>query len=92
MIDVVTNVATAVLLVAIALVCIRLVRGPGLPDRIVAVDMLVVLAIAFIAVFAARTGRSAVLDAAAVLALIGFLGTVVLARYVERGASLPEDE
>lgn len=92
MIDVVTHVAMAVLLVALGLVCIRLVRGPGLPDRIVAIDMLVVLAIAFIAVFAAGTGRTAVLDAAAVLALIGFLGTVALTRHLERDTPPPGDE
>ncbi len=92
MTDIVTDVAMAVLLVAFALVCVRLVRGPGLPDRIVAIDMLVVLAIAFIAVFAADTGQTAVLDAAAVLALIGFLGTVALARHLERGSPPPGDE
>lgn len=92
MIGVVTGVAMAVLLVALALVCLRLVLGPGLPDRIVAIDMLVVLAIAFIAVFAAGTGMTAVLDAATVLALIGFLGTVALARHLERHASPPEGE
>jgi multicomponent Na+:H+ antiporter subunit F len=82
----VTSVAFVALLVAFAFACLRLLRGPTLADRIVAIDMLVVLAIGFIAVFAARTGQTAVLDAAAVLALIGFLGTVALARYLEGGS------
>ena len=89
MIAVITGVAFGALLLALGFACLRLVRGPTLADRIVAIDMLVVLAIGFIAVFAARTGQTAVLDAATVLALIGFLGTVALARYLE-GGSPPE--
>ena len=90
-IPIVTDIAFGALLLAFGFACLRLIRGPTLADRIVAIDMLVMLAIGFIAVFVARTGQTAVLDAAAVLALIGFLGTVALARYLE-GGSPPERE
>ena len=75
-------------LVAIALSLLlalyRLVRGPTLPDRIVAVDMLSFLVIAYIAVLVVLTRNVAFLDAASTLALITFLSTVAFARYIER--------
>jgi multicomponent Na+:H+ antiporter subunit F len=63
---------------------VRLVRGPTLSDRVVALDMLSYVAIGFIAAYVAATGASAVLDAALVLALVAFLATVAFARFVEQ--------
>ena len=62
----------------------RLLRGPTVPDRIVAVDMLSFLVIAYIAVLVVSTGNAAFLDAASTLALITFLSTTAFARYIER--------
>ncbi len=63
---------------------IRLVKGPSLPDRIVALDMMTVLIVAFCALYALRSDEAAYVDVAIVLALVGFLATVALARFVER--------
>jgi multicomponent Na+:H+ antiporter subunit F len=63
------------------------VKGPTLPDRIVAMDLAGVLVVGLIVVLAASTGVPATLDAAIVIALIGFVGTVAYATYVERGHS-----
>lgn len=62
----------------------RLVRGPSLPDRIVALDMMTVLIVSFCALYAILSGERAFVDVAIVLALIGFLATVALARFVDR--------
>jgi len=75
------------LLVAIALAMVRLLRGPSLPDRVVALDMIGIMAVAFLGVLSIRTGEPAFLDAALTLALIAFLATVAFARYVERSAA-----
>jgi len=64
---------------------VRLVKGPTLPDRVVAMDLIGVLAVALIVVLAASTGVRATLDAAVVIALIAFVATVAYATYVERG-------
>jgi multicomponent Na+:H+ antiporter subunit F len=64
----------------------RLIRGPGLPDRVVALDLIAVITVGFIAVYAIDTGERVFLDAAIVVALITFLGTVAFARYLERRA------
>lgn len=63
----------------------RLVRGPSLPDRVVALDMLVTLAVGMMATYAIITEETAILDAGVVVALVIFLGTVAFASYLERG-------
>ncbi|WP_224816054.1 monovalent cation/H+ antiporter complex subunit F [Hasllibacter sp. MH4015] len=63
---------------------IRLVKGPSLPDRIVALDMMTVLIVSFCGLYAILSGDTAFVDVAIVLALIGFLATVALARFVDR--------
>jgi multicomponent Na+:H+ antiporter subunit F len=60
------------------------VRGPTLPDRVVALDLMGVLSVGMIAAYAVLTDRPGLLDPASVLALVGFIGTVAFARYLER--------
>jgi multicomponent Na+:H+ antiporter subunit F len=79
-------VVLAILLVGLFLAFARLVRGPSLPDRVIALDLIAVTSAAFIAVYAIDSGQPVFLDAAIVLGLITFLGTVAFARYVERRA------
>lgn len=85
MFDVLTRIALVMLGAALLLAVVRLVNGPTLPDRVVAMDLIGVLVVGLIVVLAAWTGVPATLDAAIVIALIGFLGTVAYATYVERG-------
>lgn len=65
---------------------IRLVRGPSLPDRIVAVDKLSGVAVGMMAAYAVATDNSVFLDVALVVALITFLGTIAFAYYLDRRA------
>ena len=69
---------------AVGLAFVRLIRGPSLADRVVALDMMTVLIVAFCGLFAISSEERAFLDVAVVLALVGFLATVALARYAER--------
>lgn len=64
---------------------VRLVRGPSLPDRVVALDLMATIGIGFIAAYAVVTHQRVFLDVATVVALIGFLATVAFAYYVRRG-------
>jgi multicomponent Na+:H+ antiporter subunit F len=80
----VTNLVFGVIVLAMFLALIRLVRGPSLPDRVVALDLITVQIAAMLAVDTIATGQAVFLDAAIVLALISFLGTVAFARYLER--------
>ena len=74
--------ALGLLLVALLFAVIRLIRGPNLGDRILALDMITVLATGFIVAVAVLTGFSLYVDIAIALALVGFLSTVALARYL----------
>jgi multicomponent Na+:H+ antiporter subunit F len=69
---------------ALALAFVRLARGPSLPDRVVALDLLASLAVALGAVYAIRFGSDVFLGPSLVLALLSFLGTVAVARFLER--------
>ena len=85
MFEIVTQVALVMLGLALLIAVARLVKGPTLPDRIVAMDLIGVLVVGLIVVLAASTDVRATLDAAVVIALIGFVGTVAYATYVQRG-------
>ena len=86
--------AIALLLMCAAffLTAFRVIRGPTLPDRIVALDMLVAIAIGFIAVLAIKTGFNLYIDIAIALGLVGFLATVAFARFVMRQGMEPGEE
>lgn len=79
-------IALPTMMIAILLGFIRLVRGPSLPDRVVAFDLLATIGIAVLAVYAMSTGKTVYLDVGLVLALVAFLGTVAFAFYIQRGA------
>jgi multicomponent Na+:H+ antiporter subunit F len=85
MLEVISNLTLVTLGVALVIAFIRLLKGPTLPDRIVAMDLFGVLVVGVIVVLAGSTGVRATLDAAIVIALVGFVGTIAYATYVERG-------
>ena len=85
MLDVIAQTTLVTLGVALIVAFIRLVKGPTLPDRIVAMDLFGVLVVGVIVVLGGWSGVRATLDAALVIALVGFLGTIAYATYVERG-------
>ncbi|SFV37306.1 multicomponent Na+:H+ antiporter subunit F [Devosia crocina] len=62
----------------------RMLRGPGVADRFVALDMLTGIAVAMAALAAIVTGRREFLDVAFGLAVFGFVGTCALAAFLER--------
>lgn len=78
-----TSLALAALAVA-ALFCVaRLIRPGSLAERIVAVDSLLVVIVSGVAVQSARTGDGVYLDVLVIAALLGFVGTVTVARFIE---------
>lgn len=70
--------------IAIVLTVVRLLRGPTLPNRVLALDQLTTLGIGIAVVYAVATNQAAFLDVAVVLALIAFLGTIAFAYYIQR--------
>lgn len=60
----------------------RIIKGPTLPDRVLGLDMLVAVAIGYIAVIGIKTGYTLYVDIAIALGLVGFLATVAFARFI----------
>jgi multicomponent Na+:H+ antiporter subunit F len=81
--DWLATVALTLLMITVALAFVRLYKGPSLPDRVVALDLLTTVGIAVAAVYAVIIDQPAILDVATILALISFLGTIAFAYYVD---------
>ena len=73
----------SVLVIAVVLAFVRLVLGPSLPDRVVALDLIATLLVGLIAVYAIATDEAIVLRVAMVVALITFVGTIAFAYYLQ---------
>ena len=80
--EVSVQISLFLLIIAFLLTVYRVSRGPTLPDRILALDMLVAVAIGFIAIIGVKTGFFLYLDVAIALGLTGFLATIAFSRYL----------
>ena len=80
--DVAVQIAFAVLSLSFLLTVLRVLKGPTLPDRVLALDMLVAVGIGFIAVTGVASGVTFNVDIAIALGLVGFLATIAFARFV----------
>ncbi|MEA1986686.1 MAG: monovalent cation/H+ antiporter complex subunit F [Candidatus Marinimicrobia bacterium] len=85
MVNIIYNIAGIISLVAIALTFLRMLLGPTVADRVVALDGMTIIAISLIVFIAYFSNRIIYLDVAIVYALISFIGVVAIARYMERG-------
>lgn len=85
MIDLALNFCFLALTVSVLLTGWRLVRGPELPDRVLAIDTLYVNVVALVILLGIRLSSDLLFEAALVIAMLGFVGTVALSRYVARG-------
>jgi multisubunit Na+/H+ antiporter MnhF subunit len=74
------------LTISLALCFIRLFIGPSIPNRTVAFDSIAIHAVAILALYSIGIDAPSILDVAIITAVLGFLGTTMLARYLERSA------
>lgn len=79
-------VAISALVVTAAGATVRLVLGPSLVDRVIALDVMLISVMGMIAVQAARTGVTTYLDLLVAVAIVGFTATVAASRFIEHGA------
>ncbi len=77
--------AMIALVAIIPLVLYRFVRGPSIPDRVVALEAVVSIVAALLVLNAFYQGSSLYIDAALVLSIFGFISTVAIAKYLQRG-------
>lgn len=88
--NLILNLVYLMLATALLMGFYRLAKGPSLPDRVVALELVSSLVVGIIGVHAIDTGVASFLDVAIVLALTGFLATIGFARFLERGG--PRDD
>ena len=81
------SVAAAQFLLGLAMLCatFRILRGPRAQDRVVGFDTLYVTAMLLLVTFGIRSGAAIYFEAALLIALLGFVGTVALAKFLLRG-------
>ncbi|QDU44708.1 Na(+)/H(+) antiporter subunit F [Symmachiella dynata] len=85
LVNVTAQVSLIVLVIALGFAFLRLVLGPTLPDRVVALDLAATLLVGMIAVSAIETGDVIFLRVAMVAALFSFIGTIGFCWYLQRG-------
>ena len=78
------TVSMVILCIGMLLAMYRMIKGPSMPDRIVALDCIAIIAISIMVLYAIKTGESLFLDVAIAMALVLFLGTVAFARSFEK--------
>jgi multicomponent K+:H+ antiporter subunit F len=85
MIAIAANIALLLLALAMVLCGLRLLRGPTIADRVLALDTLYINALALLVVLGIRLENSVFFEAALLIGLLGFVGTVCVAKYLVRG-------
>lgn len=85
LLDASVGLALTLLAVAILAAFARLLRGPSMADRVVALDVIAATIVAAAVLYALRTGLAVFVDVALAIALVSFLGTVALAQAIEAG-------
>ena len=79
------DLATGAVALAMLLCGWRLLAGPSLPDRVLALDTLAINAVALVVLLGLRWQTGLLFEAALIIAMLGFVSTVALARYLSRG-------
>lgn len=82
------QIALALVSLALFLAALRLFRGPSLADRVVALELIASLMVGVTAVVALVADQGVLIDVAIAVTLVGFLGAVGFARYMEKGAGV----
>ena len=84
MIEAAVTISMYVIALSLAMSLWRLLRGPTLPDRILALDTLSINSIALLVLYGIRIGSAVYFEAALIIAMLGFVSTVALSKYVMR--------
>lgn len=85
MIDSILLLALALFSVSIALSLYRVIRGPSMPDRAIALDTIGVNLLSAIAIVSIVLKTKAYLEAILILGILAFIGTIAFTKYIERG-------
>ena len=85
MIQSILMLALSIMVISIAICAWRLVKGPSLPDRVAALDTIGINLLAMVAVLSVLFKTQAFIEYILLIGILSFIGTMALARYIERG-------
>ena len=84
MVNTILTIAVAIIMLSIAIVIIRFVKGKSSVDRVVAFDIMTIASISLIAIISQLAGRIIYLDIALVYGLLSFLAVIIISKYLEK--------
>lgn len=84
MIEIAIHIATGMLILSMIFTLLRLIKGPDLQDRVVALDLIASVVSGLILIFVFISGEVRYVDIVLVLSLIIFLGTIAIAKYLNK--------
>lgn len=79
------DIAVGAVSLSLVLCAWRLIRGPQVIDRVLAIDTIYINAVALVVLLGMRLQTALLFEAALIMAMLGFVSTVALARYITRG-------
>ncbi len=91
MFDIAVTLSFVFLSLGLVLAAVRLLRGPTLPDRVVALEVIASMTVGFILLYSVAYDSPQFIDVAIVMALTSFMAAVGFARYLERGGQRDDD-
>ncbi|WP_432353232.1 Na(+)/H(+) antiporter subunit F1 [Sporosarcina sp. A2] len=85
MIETMLAISVVLFAITIAIAVLRLIMGPSMPDRVIAMDVVGVNLIAMIGVVSIVYGTKAYLEVILILGILSFISTIAFSKYIERG-------
>ncbi len=89
--DTIVDVSLVLLSISLLIAFYRLVKGPSMPDRVVALDLIGVILIGIMALFSIKFVSKNYFDAMLVLAILAFMGTTAMAKFLVKGVIIDRD-
>ncbi|KGK99595.1 cation:proton antiporter [Methanococcoides methylutens] len=80
------DISLTFMVIAIIPCIYRVIKGPTIPDRVIAVDAMTTVIVAILGIYSYVQGSVFFMDVALVLAIISFVGTVTISKYLDEGA------
>ncbi|OZT81159.1 Na(+)/H(+) antiporter subunit F [Marinococcus halophilus] len=91
MLNIIYITAAVLVTLSILITLYRIFKGPSMPDRVIALDVIGIQLISLIALFCIILNTNAFIEVMLLLAILAFIGTVAFAKYIEKGVVIEHD-
>lgn len=91
MLDIILHMALIIISISMVLLIYRVIKGPSVPDRVIALDAIGINLISFVAILSIILKTSAFLEVILLIGILAFIGTVAFAKFLEKGVIIERD-